>query len=288
MRKPLSLTLLLSTAIPAIFCADSLAQTESVRDLVLQARSEAMRGNHSEAAQILDRARVQAPNSEVVLSDFAENSLAAADPVGAIHALEPLTRMHPQVAKYPYQLGVAQLQLKELGPSVDSLRRSLELEPNRALTLLALGITLLSQKEYNEAREVVTRSLEIEPESAEALAVLAEAEEGLGELEQAEIYAYRAIDLTGPHAGANFVLGKVRMSQGRFAEATEFFLETVDLAPDSSRAHYQLSLAYARQNDLESSRKHRELHQATRTRNEQRVEQLRKRAGLQESGMGPS
>ena len=246
-----------------------------------------MQGNHSQAAEILNRAKEVAPNSEEVLSDFAENSLAAGDPVGAIQALEPLTRMHPQVAKYPYLLGVAQLQIKEFGPSVDSLQRSLELEPQRALTMMALGITLISQKRFSEAEEVLARSLQIEPEHAEALAVMAEAEEGLGKLEQAEMHANRALALAGPHTGAYYVLGRVRMSQGRFEDARDYFLQAVALTPESPRTHYQLSLAYARLRDPESSKKHLEIYRETRAKDDERIEMLRKRAGLKQAGMGP-
>ena len=268
-------------------CQSTMAETGSVLALVQQAKSHARQGDHAMAAQILDQARMMAPNSEEVLSSFARNSLAAADPVGAINTLEPLMRMHPKVSEYPYLLGVALLQVKEYEPSANALRRSLEIEPQRSLTLLALGITLLSQKRFGEAKDFATRSLEIEPAEAEAMAVLAEAEMGLGDLEKAEFYANRALSLAPTHAGANFVLGRVRMNQGRFEEAKEYFLEAIEVTPNSSRIHYQLSLAYARLNDPENSRKHRELHQTTRKENTARVESMRKRAGLKESGMRP-
>ena len=288
MKRTLTWAFLSSAAMSAIFCDPSGAQAESVRALIQEARAEAKQGNHSQAAMILDRAKAIAPNSEAVLSDFAKNSLAAGDPVGAINALEPLTRMHPEVAEYPYMLGVARLQIKEFASSVDALQHSLDLEPQRALTMIALGITLISQKQFSEAKEFLARSLEIEPENAEALAVLAEAEEGLNEVEQAEIHANRALALVGSHGGAYYVLGKVRMSQGRFVEARDFLLQAIDLSAASPRVHYQLSLAYARLNDPENSKKHREIHLATRNKNEKSIEMMRKRAGLKESGMGPT
>jgi len=277
-------------AIPLIgwlTCQASLAESESVLAMVQQARAQARQGNHAVAAGILDRAKMMAPNSEDVLSGFANNSLASGDPVGAINTLEPLMRIHPKVAEYPYLLGIALLQVKEFQSSAKSLRRSLELEPQRSLTLVALGITLLSQKRYGEAKDFAARSLEIEPEEAEALAVLAEAEEGLGELESAEFHANRALTLAGPHAGAYYVLGRVRMSQARFEEATEKFLQASAVVPDSSRVHYQLSLAYARLNDPENSRKYLALHRETREKNNAQVESMRMRAGLKQSGMGP-
>lgn len=285
MRRMIAWALLSVTAAPAIVGETSGATTESVRALVQEARVQARQGHHRQAADILDRALTVAPNSEEVLRDYAQNSLAARDPVGAMNALEPLTRMHPTVAEYPYLLGVAQLQVGAMELSVESLQRSLRLEPDRVLTLIALGITLNSQKRFREAKEVLARSLDIEPGEVEALAALAEAEEGLGELEQAEVHAKRALGLAESHSGAYFVLGKVRMSQDRFAEARDYFQQTVALNPDSAKAHYQLSLAYARLDDLESSQKHRELYQEAKEREEQHIVEMRTRAGLGVGGM---
>lgn len=287
MTRGLGRTLVVTMIIGSWVNQSLLAETRSVLAMVQQAKNHARQGDHAMAAQILDQAKMMAPNSEEVLSDFAKNSLAAGDPVGAINTLEPLMRMHPTVADYPYYLGVALLQVKEYQPSATALRRSLDLEPQRSLTLIALGITLLSQKQFADAKDYAARSLEIEPAAAEALAVLAEAEAGLADLEKAEFYANRALSLSPTHAGANFVLGRVRMSQGRFEEAKEYFLKAIEITPSSSRIHYQLSLAYARLNDPENSMKYRELHQQTRKENTARVESMRKRAGLKESGMRP-
>jgi Flp pilus assembly protein TadD len=281
----ISRVIAVATLTAGTLCGAALAETESVRALLRQARAQARQDDHARALQLLEIARMMAPNSEDVLSDYARNSLAAKDPVSAMMALEPLTRMHPTVAEYPYLLGVAQLQIKEFAPAIDSLHHSLELEPQRPLTLIALGITHISLKQFAEARNVLHRAVEIEPENAEALAVLAEAEEGLGALELAELHAHRAIKLAGAHSGAYYVLGKLQMSQGRFAEARDSLLRAIESNPDSPRVHYQLSLAYARLGDLENSRKHRELHQTTRDTNEESIAMMRKRAGLKESGM---
>lgn len=263
----------------------TLAQSESVQGLLQEARLLASQAEHRRAADILMRALRVAPNAERVLSDFAENSLAATDPVAAINALEPLSRMHPSVAKYPYLLGVAHLQIGEMDRSVESLRRSLELEPDRVLSLIALGITYNAQKEYGAAREVLQRSLELAPQQTEALIALAEAEEGLGELEAAESHARRALARVESHPGASFVLGRIAMSRGDFAGARDQFLTAVEISPDLAKAHYQLSLAYARLNDPDNSRKHRELYQEAKAREQDFIVEMRTRAGLGVGGM---
>lgn len=287
MRGTIAWALVCATASSAILCDASRAATESVRGLIQQARGQAREGNHWQAAEILERARMIAPNSEEVLSDYAENSLAAGNPGGAMDALEPLTRMHPSVADYLYLLGVAQLKIKALDPAVDTLRRSLELDPDRALTWIALGLTFNTQKRFAEAKEALVHSLEIEPEDVEALVALAEAEEGLGELELVEVHANRALALAGSHPGAYFALGKARMSQGNFAEARDFFLETIALSPDSAKTHYQLSLAYTRLNDPVNAKKHQELHQQATAKESAQIVEMRARAGMGMAGMGP-
>ena len=81
-----------------------------------------------------------APNSEEVLSAFAQVSLAARTPVSAILTLESLTRIYPSVVQYHYLLGVALMQVGDMPAAVNSLQQAERLEPNRVLTLVALGL----------------------------------------------------------------------------------------------------------------------------------------------------
>lgn len=258
---------------------------KSIREMVLQARNLAGQGEHRQAAMILERVLMRAPNSEEALRDYAHNSLAIKDPVGAMGALEPLTRMHPDHAEYPYLMGVAQLQVAGVGLAVESLEKSMDIDPNRPLAMIALGFAYNAQKKYDEAREVLIQSLVLVPEEIEALAALAEAEEGLGEIEQAEYHAERALGRAPSHHAALYILGKVRMSQGRFEEARDLFASAVATSPDSPKAHYQLSLAYARLGDLESSKKHRELYRKAKDAEDQRIIDMRTRAGMGVGGM---
>lgn len=258
---------------------------ESVREMVLRARNLAGRGEHRQAAMILEKALALAPNSEEALRDYAHNSLAIKDPVGAMGALEPLTRIHPKNPEYPYLMGVAQLQVAGVGLAVESLESSLAIDPTRPLTLIALGFAYNAQKKYDLAREVLIQSLLLQPEEVEALAAMAEAEEGLGEIASAEYHAQRALGQAPSHHAALYILGKVRMSQGRFEEARDLFIQAVATSPDSPKAHYQLSLAYARLNDLENSKKHRELYREAKDAEDRRIIDMRTRAGMGSGGM---
>ncbi len=260
---------------------------QSVRALLELARLETGRGDHESALESLRRALAIAPNSEAVLRAHVEVSMAAAAPMAAVWTLEPLARMHPEMTEYPYLLGVARLQLGDFSGAAEALERALELEPRRALTLIALGLAYNNQKRFEEAREQLVRSLRLEPESPEAMAALAQAEEGLGELEQAERHARRALDRIPNHALAHLVIGMVRMKQGDYVGARDALQRSVGAHPDSVKAHYQLSLAYARLGDSERSKSHLALYREALARMEKALIELHTRTGTGSGGMRP-
>ncbi len=260
---------------------------ESVRALVELARLETGGGDHDDALRSLRRALEIAPSSEAVLRAHAEVSLAAGAPIAAVWTLEPLARMHPETTDYPYLLGVARLQIGDAAGAAEALEQALELDPHRALTLIALGLAYNNQKRFDEAREFLTRSLRLEPENPEAVAALAQSEEGLGELEQAERHALRALDRVPEHALAHLVLGMVRMKRGDYAAARDALLRAVEANPGSVKAHYQLSLAYARLGDQESSRRHLALYREALARMEEALIELNTRTGTGSGGMRP-
>jgi tetratricopeptide (TPR) repeat protein len=257
---------------------------KSVQALLLLARFQSSRRDAAGALESLQRARSLAPNSEDVLSASAQVSLAVRAPVPAILALEPLTRMCPTVAQYPYLLGVALMQAGDMLAAVEPLRKAEKLEPGRVLTLVALGLALNGRKLYAEARPHLLRGLELEPDNLEAVAALAEAEDGLGEVQEAEAHAERALAKASGHATANLVMGMLRMKQERYTEARDALLRAVAADPASPKAHYQLSLAYARLGDELSAGKQVELYRRKLREIEERVNELRTATGLSGGG----
>ena len=260
-------------------------ELDSVRALLRLARSMARRGESQAALEHLERALALAPNSEEVLSAHARLLLALRAPAVAIETLGALRRMHPSVGTYPYLLGVAELQIAEAGAAVESLSRAVELEPRQAVAWIALGLAHNTLKQLPEAKNALSRALQLVPGNVDALVALAEAEHGLGELEAAERHLQRSLEIAGEAAGALYVLGKIRMAQNRYDEARDVLARAVQEDPTMARAHYQLSLAYARLGDRESSRAHRELYRQTQAEQEERVIELRTSAGLGISGM---
>lgn len=282
-RCPIVLALLViaSSAVAQTPSARNRASSgaRSVRTLLEQARVEASSGNRAAALDTLRQARVLAPNSEQVLSAIAHVSLAARAPLPAVDVLEPLTRICPTVGQYHYLLGVALIQAGDLVAAVEALQQAQRLEPDRALTLMALGLALNGRKLYSEAEPHLRRSLELQPGNIDVLAALAEAHEGMGSAQEAETLARRVLASSDRHATANLVLALVLMKQEKYADARDALLKAVTADPESSRAHYQLSLAYARLGDPASSEKHLELYRVKLREMEERAKAVRSRTG---------
>lgn len=259
----------------------------SVRALLLLARLQSGGKDSAAALRSLERARKIAPNSEDVLSAFAQVSLAAKRPVPAILALESLTRMWPGVPEHHYLLGVALMQAGDYPAAAESLQRGRQLEPDRPLTLVAMGLALNGLKRYGEAAPPLRRCLELEPDNLEALAALAEAEEGLGETAAAEDHVRRALSHASGHGTANLVLGLLRMKEERYPEARDALEKAVRADPASSKAHYQLSLAYARLDDEANATKHLDLYKKSLKETEERLKELRGDGRPSAGGMHP-
>lgn len=255
------------------------AKPESVKGLLEAARAQMKKGNGAAALESLGSARALAPNSEEVLSAYAQVSLAARRPVLALTALDALTRFCPGVADYHYLRGVALMQAGDMEAAVESLDEANRLEPDKTLTLTALGLALNTRKQYADAKPLLARALEGDPDNVDAAAALAEAEEGLGDLDAADARARRALTKAGRHATAYLVIGMVAIKKGRYAEARDALLAAAALDMASPKIHYQLSLAYARLGDAELSKKHVDLYQQKLREMEERVKALRTPGG---------
>lgn len=263
------------------------ARPQSVRALLARARQQSERKDARGALETLRQARALAPNSEEVLYAYAEASLAVRAPLPAIPVLESLTCMCPSVGEYHYLLGMALVQAGDVAAAFDPLKEAERLEPNEPPILVALGTALNERKLYSEAKPPLLHALSLAPDSVEAMAALAEAEEGLGELQEAEAHVQRALVRSAADATANRVMGMVRMKQDRYAEARDALLKAVASDPSSTKAQYQLSLAYARLNDESNAQKHLALYRRCAAEAESRLKEVRALTGFSLGGMQP-
>ena len=166
--------------------AEAADRFQSVVPLLKGASLQSADGDARGAMASLGRARELAPNSEEVLSAYAQLALATRALLPAVATLEALARMCPTVAQYHYWLGVGLMQAGDMVPALQALQRADQLVPDTPLTLAALGLAMNVRKMYGEARAVLMRSLGHDPDSVETIAALAEAEAGLGNVDAAE------------------------------------------------------------------------------------------------------
>lgn len=259
--------------------ADTAERFHSVHALLLLSRVQSEDGDAGGALESLRKARTMAPNSEEVLSAFAQMSIAAGAPVPAIVALDALRRICPGVMEYHYLIGIALLRVGDRLNAVDALRAAEQLEPHRALTLIALGMAHNSLQQYAEAKAVLVRAVELDSQSPDALAALAEAEHGLGELAAASKHAQQVLTNAPQHATANLVSGLVAMDQTRYADARAALERAVATDPLLFKASYQLSLACSRLGDEPAARKHLEIYRQTLRDVQNRIDELRVATG---------
>jgi tetratricopeptide (TPR) repeat protein len=247
---------------------------KSVQAYLLLARLQSAEGDAPAALETLRKARTLAPNSEDVLSAFAQVSLAARMPLPAIDTLRSLVRLCPTVAQYQYLLGVGLLSAGDALSAVAPLTKSDQLEADRPQTLTALGLAYNNQKLFADAKTRLTHSLELDPENVDTLAALAEAEAGVGDTAAAETHATRALAKTPTHATANLVVGMVRMTQQRYPEARDALLAAAAADPHSPKPEYQLSLVFARLGDEVTAQRHVDLYREKLREMEQAVKAL--------------
>ena len=259
----------------------------SVRALLELARLQSERKDAAGALESLRRARAIAPNSEDVLRASAEAWLASGEVLPALGELEALVRMCPTVGRYHYLQGIGLLQAGDTAAAVDPLREAARLEPKAPSTLIALGRALNGRQLYGEARPLLLRGLSLAPDDIDALAALAEAEEGLGEVAEAEAHAQRALAGAGAPPLASLVMGMVRTKQERYAEARDALLAALAADPSSAKAHYQLSLVYARLNEPAKAQEQLEEYRLRTRAAERRVREVRALTGFSPGGMQP-
>ena len=250
---------------------------QSVQAYLELARMQSRAEEATNALDSLSKARAIAPNSEEVLSAYAQLSLAAKLPMPAVLTLQALTRVYPAVSQYHYLLGVGLMACGDMPSAIESLTEADRLEPERALTQLALGLALNHRKRFADAKQALSRSLELQPDSVDAVAALAEAEVGLGDYDAAAARAQLALERSPGHATANFVMGMVLMERRNYAEARDALLKAADSDPESPKAVYQLSLVYARLGDDTTARRYVNLYQERLHGVDERLKALREK-----------
>lgn len=169
----------------------------------------------------------------------------------AIGALERAVAVDPSHAKSHNNLALAYIDLEELELAEAHYRESLAVEPHPAI-YNDLGFVLEQQGLPFEAATAYRKSLELEPNAAITHRNLASALARSGDLSEAEIHFNRALALE-PTAEAYLGLGFVQWQSGRLDDGIASTRKAIADKADLGAAYDQLGAMLIQQGKLEEA-----------------------------------
>jgi len=220
-------------------------QPRSVKTFFAQALVEEAQGNSLAALELLKQARLLAPNSPEILSQFVVTAMRANQSRSAVEAAQILAESKPDEPEYLYLLGAASLQNGNIRQAQRNLQRLVELRPAHSRGCLALGLTLAAQSDQLEnARRQLNHCIEIDANNVEAKYQLGLSHKAQGETAKAIEYLEETIKSAPNYADALRDLGAVYLQSGAEQKARIVLEKAVALAPEDADTHFQLSRLY--------------------------------------------
>jgi len=136
-----------------------------------------------------------------------------------------------------YNLGKAQLSLKNPRKAVEAFEKAIMLNPLDMKTYFAVGISYEKLGEKNKARDAYLKSLEIYPEDALVLTNLGNLEQAAGNSKKGIDYYNRAIESDPSHIGSYVNLGRLYLvDYGNTVSSREYIQAALRLDPDYTPA----------------------------------------------------
>jgi tetratricopeptide (TPR) repeat protein len=137
------------------------------------------------------------------------------------------------------------------GPSVQSFRQAVRLNPRSRDALLGLALAQTNLLQHKDAVATFEKCLKLFPSDARFYAEYGKvlllpwaSGESPGAAEKAERMLRRAVQLDGSQAAARFELGNQLVKTGRTAEAVPHLEKAASLDPRNAQAHFVLARAY--------------------------------------------
>ncbi len=240
-------------------------QPRSAKLFFVQALFEEARGNSVAALELLKQARLLAPDSPEILSQFVISAMRAKQTRAAVEAARILAQSKPDEPEYLYLLGAASLQNGSIAEAQTNLQRLMELRPSHSRGCLALGLTLAAQTDQIEnARKQLARCIEIDAGNVEAKYQLGLSYKAQGETAKAVEYFEETIKSAPNYAHALRDLGAVYLQSGAEQKARVVLEKAVALASEDADTHFQLSRLYNLIGESALARKHLEKFQTLR------------------------
>ncbi|HET8706931.1 MAG TPA: tetratricopeptide repeat protein [Pseudomonadales bacterium] len=167
---------------------------------------------------------------------------------GFLNDAEPLYQRildaYPEQADSLHFLGLLQYQRGEKQAGLDSVLRSIELNPDHPGWLNNLGNIHLEMQQFDEATAAFRRALELNPDHPEAYGNFGALLKAKGLYEEAEKTYLRAIELNPENADVYNNLGNLMMDTKRTREGVAYYCKAITLMPKHKEAKKLLGIAY--------------------------------------------
>ncbi len=233
-----------------------LALAQPPEELLAEGRRWLEAGNPAAAARVFERLTDAAPSDARSHYYLGVALLAAERPQAALEALERAEALDPDEPgpALAHALGTARIRLGDPEGAIRALEPAARRHPQAVALLLQLGHAHYFGLDGARARDVLLRARRLAPQNPAVHFHLGLAEAALGLLAEAASSFTEAVRLQPGDPEARTALARVRAQQGRLDEAEAVYREALTLAPDSPAALTGIGALRLQQGDPEAAR----------------------------------
>ena len=141
-------------------------------------------------------------------------------------------------------LGIIYYQTERYHAAIDTLAKSLELEPSKSMVYYSLGLALEKASHYQQAIEAYRQTIDLNPKHIDAYNNLGNILLKTGQIQESENIYRQAIQENPDDFGSYQNLGNLLMINSNWDEAIEFYLKALTLKPRDPDILNNLGLAY--------------------------------------------
>ncbi|WP_445248394.1 O-linked N-acetylglucosamine transferase family protein [Microcoleus sp. OTE_8_concoct_300] len=141
-------------------------------------------------------------------------------------------------------LGIIYYQTERYQAAIDTLAKSLELDPSKSMVYYSLGLALEKASHYQQAIEAYRQTIDLNPKHIDAYNNLGNVLLKIGQIQESENIYRQAIQENPEDFGSYQNLGNLLMINSNWDEAIEFYLKALTLKPRDPDILNNLGLAY--------------------------------------------
>lgn len=191
-------------------------------------------GDASERASLFESAVRSSPESGLARLFLASSFLERRMLPDALETLRRTITLDPELAAAHYELGKLLIQTDDVEGALASFRRTVELVPEYASAWGNLGAALGESQDLAGASTALERAVGLDPRSHALHSNLGVAYRDLGRLSEAEGELRTAVELDSDFVFGHYNLANVLYLDGRFEEAIASFEQARSMDPSGS------------------------------------------------------